>query len=85
MEEQIYNNDFTLREYYDILVKMCETLETDPDNDVAVSAFVDAAYNLAKAKCGHLFPQDMLPEDALYLNASVAPNEGCTITAVKED
>lgn len=73
------SSKLTLKEYYDILAAMCEKLEENPDDDVAIAAFTDAAYHLAKAKCGYLFPTDMLE-----MNAAKTPAQGQTITAVKE-
>ena len=72
--------ELSLREYYAILVKMCNVLEEDPDNDFAICAFTDAAWHLAKADCGDLFPTDML-----FLNAAKTPKEGNIVTSVKED
>jgi len=74
----------TLKEYYDILVAMCNKCEEDPDDDVAIAAFVDAAYHLAKADCGHLFPEDMIAGDTYDVNAAKTPVEGTTITSVQE-
>lgn len=80
MEDNMIELELTLREYYDIMVAMCDKLEDDPDDDVAIAAFVDAAYHLAKSNCGHFFPEDMLA-----VNAAKTPKEGTTITAVTED
>lgn len=80
MENQINSKELTLREYYNILVTMCNALEQDPENDAAIDGFVDAAYHLAKADCGHLFPEDLL-----HVNAAKTPDEGVIITAVKEE
>lgn len=77
---EMEDTELSLREYYGILVKACNSLEEDPDNDFAVAAFTDAAWHLAKADCGHLFP-----EDVLSVNAARTPDEGETLTAVKED
>ena len=72
--------ELTLKEYYDILSAMCDKLEENPDDDVAIAAFTDAAYHLGKAKCGHLFPTDLLA-----VNAAKTPQEGTVVTAVKEE
>ena len=77
--------ELTLKEYYGIMVNMCERLENNPDDEVAVNAFVDAAYHLAKAKCHNLFPDDLLGDDVMLLNAAKTPQERMTITAVLED
>lgn len=86
MEDMIFNTtdneqteELSLREYYAILVKMCDILEEDPDNDFAVSAFTDAAWHLAKADCGDLFPNT-----TLFVNAAKTPEEGTIITSVVE-
>lgn len=80
MEEMMMEVELTLKEYYGILVRMCERCEQDPDDDFAIAAFTDAAWHLAKANCGHLFPDDLL-----YDNAAKTPAEGTIITAVKEN
>lgn len=80
MEDYTNEVELTLKEYYDILSAMCDKLEENPDDDVAVAAFTDAAYHIGKAKCGHLFPDDLLA-----VNAAKTPDEGATITAVKEE
>ena len=80
MEDNTTELNLTLKEYYDILSAMCDKLEENPDDDIAIAAFTDAAYNLGKAKCGHLFPDDLLA-----VNAAKTPDEGATITAVKEE
>lgn len=72
--------ELSLREWYAILVKACNELEEDPDNDFSVAMFTDAAWHLAKADCGDLFPTDVLT-----VNAARTPMEGTIITAVKED
>lgn len=74
------STELTLKEYYDILAAMCTKLEDNPDDDVAIAAFTDAAYHLGKANCGHLFPTDLLA-----VNAAKTPEEGCVVTAVKEE
>ena len=76
---EMEDTELSLREYYGILVKACNSLEEDPDNDFAVAAFTDAAWHLAKADCGHLFPEDML-----CVNAAKTPKEGEILTAVQE-
>lgn len=83
--DDMTNNELTLKEHYAVLVKMCEALEENPDNDFAIAAFTDAAYNLAKAKCYDLFPDDLLADDECCLNAAKTPKEGFTITAVNEE
>jgi hypothetical protein len=75
-----YETELTLKEYYDILSAMCDKLEENPDDDIAIAAFTDAAYNLGKAKCGHLFPDDLLE-----FNAAKTPDEGVIVTSVKEE
>lgn len=80
MEDYTNEVELTLKEYYDILSAMCDKLEENPDDDVAIAAFTDAAYHIGKAKCGHLFPDDLLA-----VNAAKTPDEGATITAVKEE
>lgn len=80
MEDNTMELELTLKEYYDILAAMCVKLEENPDDDVAIAAFTDAAYHLGKANCGHLFPTDVLT-----YNAAKTPNEGAVITAVKEE
>ena len=80
MEDYTNEVELTLKEYYDILSAMCDKLEENPDDDVAIAAFTDAAYHIGKAKCGHLFPDDLLE-----VNAAKTPDEGTTITAVKEE
>ena len=80
MEDNTMELNLTLKEYYDILSSMCDKLEENPDDDIAIAAFTDAAYHLAKAKCGYLFPDDLLA-----VNAAKTPDEGATITAVKEE
>lgn len=76
--------ELTLKEYYEIMQTMCDKLEENPDDDVAVAAFVDAAYHLAKANCGHLFPEDLLATDETAVNAAKTPEESVTVTAVYE-
>lgn len=85
MENTTMDIRFTVKEYYDILVSMCAALEEDPDNDFALRAFADAAYNLAKANCGHWFPEDLYVEDTLSDNAATTPSEGVVVTSVLED
>ena len=80
MEDNTMELELTLKEYYDILAAMCVKLEEDPDDDIATAAFVDAAYHLGKANCGHLFPADLLA-----FNAAKTPKEGTIVTAVKEE
>lgn len=77
--------ELTFKEYYDILAAMCVKLEENPDDDIAIAAFTDAAYHLGKANCGHLFPADMLATDYTNVNAAKTPDEGMTVTAVMED
>ena len=76
--------ELTLKEYYYVMVAMCEKLEENPDDDVAIAAFVDAAYHLAKANCGYLFPEDLLANDEMSVNAAKTPDEIVTLTAVYE-
>ena len=85
MEDNMMELELTLKEYYDIMVAMCDKLEENPDDDVAIAAFVDAAYHLAKANCGHFFPTDLLASDCAKENAAKTPKEGTTITAVLEE
>lgn len=85
MEENTMEFEFTLKEYYDILAAMCVKLEENPDDDIAIAAFTDAAYHLGKANCGHLFPADLLASDIISDNAAKTPKDGMTITSVKED
>lgn len=80
MEDNTMELNLTLKEYYDILSAMCDKLEENPDDDIAIAAFTDAAYNLGKARCGYLFPADLLA-----VNAAKTPDEGTTVTAVKEE
>ena len=85
MENMDTNIEFTLKEYYGILANMCAILEQDPDNDTALTAFADAAYNLGKANCGYLFPDDLYASDIISDNAAKTPADGCVITSVKEE
>lgn len=80
MEDYMNEVELTLKEYYEILSAMCDKLEENPEDDIAIAAFTDAAYHLAKANCAHLFPDDLLA-----VNAAKTPEEGVMITAVKED
>ena len=75
-----YETELTLKEYYDILSAMCDKIEENPDDDIAIAAFTDAAYHLGKANCGHFFPDDLLE-----LNAAKTPDEGVIVTSVKEE
>lgn len=75
----------SLKEYYDILSAMCDQLEKNPDDDTAIAAFTDAAYHIGKAKCGYLFPTDLLATDALSANAAKTPVDDMTLTSVLED
>lgn len=75
----LQEDELSLREYYAILVKMCNELEEDPDNDFAIAAFTDAAWHLAKANCIDIFPIDVL-----CVNAAKTPDEGQILTAVQE-
>lgn len=79
------NIEFSLKEYYGILSNMCTVLEQDPENDIALAAFVDAAYNLGKANCSFLFPDELYASDIVSDNAAKTPAEGSVITSVKED
>lgn len=85
MEDNTMELELTLKEYYDILAAMCVKLEENPDDDIAIAAFIDAAYHLGKANCGHLFPTDLLASDTLAANAARTPVEGVTVTSVQED
>lgn len=80
MEDNTMEFELSLKEYYDILAAMCNKLEENPDDDVAIAAFTDAAYHIGKANCGHLFPTDVLT-----VNAAKTPKEGTVVTAVKEE
>lgn len=72
--------ELTLKEYYEILSSMCDKLEDNPDDDVAIAAFTDAAYHIGKAKCGHLFT-----DESLSMNAAKTPKDGIIVTSVKEE
>ena len=85
MEDNMMELELTLKEYYDILAAMCDKLEENPDDDTAIAAFTDAAYHLGKAKCTHLFPDDLLASDEAKVNAAKTPVEGLTVTAVAEE
>lgn len=72
----------SLRDYYNVLMYTCELCEQEPDNDMAIAMFADAAMKLAHAKCGYLFPDDVYPEDELDDNASSSPEDGSIVTGV---
>ena len=72
--------ELTLKEYYEILSSMCDKLEDNPDDDVAIAAFTDAAYHIGKAKCGYLFA-----DESLSMNAAKTPKDGIIVTSVKEE
>lgn len=74
----------SLRECYNILVYTCGLCEEDPDNEVAMTMFADAAFRLAHAKCDFLFPDDFYLDDYLVDGAAATPEEGNIVTAVKE-
>lgn len=85
MDENNMDIEFSLKEYYDILAAMCVKLEEDPDDEIAIAAFTDAAYNIGKANCGHLFPEDLYASDLLTVNAAATPENGNIVTSVQED
>lgn len=77
--------ELTLKEYYDVLTYACDQLEEDPENEAATESFVDAAYHLAKANCGYLFPDELTASDKILAGAAKTPEEGVKITSVLED
>lgn len=83
--EQITNTELTLKEYYEILVYACNQLEQNPDDGIATESFVDAAYHLAKADCGFLFPDELITSDEITAGAAKTPEDGVKITSVLED
>lgn len=84
MSENIHP-ELTIKEYYTILVDTCNQLEIDPDDDIAIAQFTDAAYHLAKANCAYLFPDGLMATDNLSTGAYKTPEEGVKITSVLED
>lgn len=83
--ENTMENKMSLRDYYNILVYTCKLCEENSDNEQAMEMFADAAFQLAHANCGYLFPEDLYVDDYLTDNAAAIPEEGTTVTGIKED